>query len=154
MDVVNVGDKAAGFVLKDHKEVDQDLAGYQGKKVLLSFHPLAWTGLCAKQMQALEAHTEEFRELNTVPFGLSVDSVPCKTAWAKDLEIEQTSLLSDFWPHGGVAESYGVFREKNGTARRAIIVIDEKGYVIYVKTYPTTELPDLEDALEFIRNNS
>ena len=154
MDVVKPGDKAVGFILKDHKEVDQDLSSYLGKKVLLSFHPLAWTDLCAKQMKSLEANIEEFKQLNTVPFGISVDSVPCKAAWAKELKVEQTSLLSDFWPHGAIAESYGVFREKNGTAKRANIVVDEKGLVIFAKTYPTSELPDIQEVLKFIRDNA
>lgn len=56
--------------------------------------------------------------------------------------------------HGAIAESYGVFREKYGTSKRANIVVDEKGSVIFAKTYPTSELPDIQEALKFIRENS
>lgn len=112
MEPVKTGDKGKDFVLKDHQEKDQSLAALKGKKVLLSFHPLAWTNICAQQMKSLETHKEEFARLNTVALGISIDSVPCKAAWAKELEISTTPLLCDFWPHGEVAQAYGIFREK------------------------------------------
>jgi peroxiredoxin len=127
------------------------LSSLKGKKVLLSFHPLAWTGVCAKQMKSLEANREALERYNTVALGLSVDAVPCKAAWAKELGIEHTQLLADFWPHGGVAAAYGVFRDKNGFSERANIIIDEKGTVIFAKVYPISELPDIEEILSVLR---
>jgi peroxiredoxin len=79
MKTIAVGDLAPGFALKDNRGEIIDLAAYRGKKVLLSWHPLAWTKVCAEQMKALEAHLADFDRLNTVPLGLSVDSYPCKT---------------------------------------------------------------------------
>lgn len=54
-------------------------------------------------MQSLEEHLARFDELKTLPLGISVDSVPCKHAWAKELGVKKLRLLSDFWPHGQVA---------------------------------------------------
>jgi len=148
---VKVGDVIQDFVLKDQKENDVTLAELKGKKVLLSFHPLAWTKVCADQMKSLEKNRDEFEKLNTVALGFSVDSVPCKAAWAKDLGIEHTSLLADFWPHGGMADSLGIFRSKNGFSERANVIIDEQGKVLFVKIYPIPELPDIEEILNFLR---
>lgn len=147
MDTLKPGTAAPDFTLPDQKEKAVQLSALLGKKVLLSFHPLAWTSVCAEQMKSLESHRNELAKLNTIALGLSVDAVPCKTAWAKDLNIEHTQLLCDFWPHGEVAASYGIFRDKNGFSERANIIIDEKGNIEFVKVYPIKELPDIQEIL-------
>jgi peroxiredoxin len=148
---VKVGDMARDFVLKDQNEKEFKLSEHRGKRVLLSFHPMAWTGVCADQMKSLEANKETFDSLNTVAVGLSVDSVPSKKAWADTLGIKNTSLLADFWPHGGVAKLFGLFREKSGIAERSNVLVDEKGKVVFVKVYPIPELPDINEIIDFIR---
>ena len=74
-------------------------------------------------------------------------SAPSKKAWAKELGIKDTKLLSDFWPHGEAARSYGIFREKEGFSERANIIVDEKGQVFFVKVYPISQLPDIEEII-------
>ena len=145
-----VGKKAKDFTLRDQNSQECRLSDYQGRKVLLSFHPLAWTSICAQQMKDLEKHKRAFDNLNTVALGLSVDSVPCKSAWAKHLKITKTPLLADFWPHGAVAKALGIFRAE-GFSERANIIVDEKGRVRYVKIYPIKQLPDLEEILAELR---
>lgn len=147
-----VGDTAKDFVLKDQDEKEFKLSEHRGKRVLLSFHPLAWTGVCAKQMKSLEANRETFALLNTVAVGLSVDSTPSKKAWADTLGISNTSLLADFWPHGEVAGLFGIFRDKYGTSERANILIDEKGKIAFVKVYPIPELPDINEIIDSLKN--
>lgn len=146
--VIKKGDKTKEFTLKDQDDKEVRLSDFEEKKVLLSFHPLAWTSVCAEQMKALEAHKGKFDSLNTVALGLSVDTVPSKNAWAKELGIQNTRLLCDFWPHGEVAQAYGIFREKNGFSERANIILDENHRVIFVKVYPIRELPDIEEILQ------
>lgn len=125
METIRIGDKAPDFVLKNQNGEEIQLSDSKGKNVLLSFHPLAWTRVCAEQMKSLEANVDAFERLNTAAFGVNVDSVPSKKAWAEYLDIKKTRLLSDFWPHGEVAALYGIFREKDGFSERANIVIDE-----------------------------
>ena len=124
--VVQVGKKLKDFKLKDQNGQDFLLSDCKGKRVLLSFHPLAWTSVCALQMQSLEKNKKALDKLNTVAVGLSIDAVPCKAAWAKSLKIKNTRLLSDFWPHGGVAKSLGILRAE-GISERANIIVDEAG---------------------------
>ncbi|MDD5170255.1 MAG: redoxin domain-containing protein [Syntrophales bacterium] len=145
-----IGKKAKDIALKDHNGEEFRLSHYRGRKVLLSFHPLAWTPICADQMKALEKNWKEFDKLNTVAVGLSVDSIPSKAAWAKQLRIKKTPLLADFWPHGLAAKAFGILR-KEGFSERANFVVDEKGKVIFAKIYPIKQLPDLEEIMDVLR---
>lgn len=149
--VIKVGDKAPDFTLKDQHNKELRLSEFKGKKVLLSFHPLAWTKVCARQMQSLEKNREVVDRLNTVALGLSVDTVPSKHAWAKELGIKKTRLLSDFWPHGEVAKLYGIFRAENGISERANIIVDEGQKVIFVKVYDIPQLPDIDEIINFLK---
>lgn len=150
---IKIGETIQDFRLKDHKREEMHLYDLKGKKVLLSFHPLAWTQVCAQQMKSLEENHELFAELNTIPFGISVDSTPSKKAWAKELGITHIRLLSDFWPHGEVAIAYGIFKEKEGVSERANIIIDENQKVIFFKKYPGSELPDIKEIIEFLKKH-
>jgi peroxiredoxin len=147
---LSVGSKVKDFVLKDQDGQDFKLSAFAGKKVLLSFHPLAWTSICAKQMQALEKNLKVFEKAGTVAVGLSVDSVPCKAAWAKSLKVKKTRLLADFWPHGKVASSLGLLR-KEGFSERANILVDEKGKIAWLKVYPVRELPDIREVMAALK---
>lgn len=144
---VKTGSPAKDFTLKDQSNKELKLSDLRGKKVLLSFHPLAWTKVCADQMKSLEENWSRLEKLNTVALGISVDPVPSKSAWAKELGIRKVRLLSDFWPHCGVAQSYGIFREKEGFAERANIIIDEDQRVIFVKVYPIPQVPNVEELI-------
>jgi len=145
------GETAPDFTLKDQNGQDFQLSSMRGKRVLLSFHPLAWTGVCADQMKALESHKGIFASLNTVAVGISVDSMPTKKAWTDDLGIMTTRLLSDFWPHGQIARLYGLFREKDGFAERANVLVDEEGIIVFSKVYEISRLPDLEEIVDILK---
>ncbi|MCJ7522441.1 MAG: peroxiredoxin [Dehalococcoidia bacterium] len=149
--VLQKGEPAPDFILKDQDGKEFRLSDLIGRRALLSFHPLAWTGVCAKQMQSLEDNISIFESLNTVPVGINVDSVPTKKAWALELGIKKVRLLSDFWPHGGVARLYGLFREKDGFSERANLIVDENGKVIFSKVYELGELPDIQEITELLK---
>jgi peroxiredoxin len=148
---LKVGDKARNFYLADQNDKEFTLAGLKGKKVLISFHPLAWTPVCSKQMKSLEDNKNVFDSLNTVAVGVSIDTVPSKKAWADSLGIKNTRLLSDFWPHGRVAMLYGIFRNKDGFSERANIIIDEKQKITFFKVYKLGELPNIQEVIDALR---
>jgi len=147
-DKIKVGDRAPDFTLTDHNGNEVTLSQFRGKKVVLGFHPLAWTGVCATQMQNLEKYYDRMAELNAVALGISIDTSFSKHAWAKSLGIEKTPLLADFWPHGGVIKSYGVFNDEVGASKRTVFIIDEEGTVIWHKIYPVKEVPDMEEIIK------
>ena len=150
-ETIKVGDIVPDFSLKDQHKNEHNLSEMRGQKVLLSFHPLAWTGICAEQMKSLEAHMADFGTIGTVPLGVSIDSAPSKLAWGESLGIKDLRMLTDFWPHGGYAKELGLLREDAGITERANVIIDEDGKVEFVKVYDLGELPDIQEILDHIR---
>lgn len=149
--MVKPGDPARNFSLKDQNDRTFSLYEQTGKTTLLSFHPLAWTEFCAAQMKSLEEHQGVFDSLGCIPVGISVDSRPCKRTWAESLSITQTRLLCDFWPHGIVAQKYGLFREENGFSERANVIVDKDQTVVFVKVYPVHSVPEIREVIGFIQ---
>ena len=149
--MVEEGDKAVDFTLEDQNGEEFTLSEFEGEKVLLSFHPLAGTSVCAEQMKALDENINKFEEFDTIPVGISVDSSPAKKLWGEKLGIDELRMLSDFWPHGEIIKKYGLFREDDGFSERANILIDEDQEIILKKVYPIGEVPGLEEIFEVLK---
>lgn len=146
---IKVGEKAPEFVLKDQNKEEIDLAKLKGKKIILSWHPLAFTSVCTDQMRSLERNYDRIQEKgDTVVIGLSIDPFPAKQKWADILCIDNVKIVSDFFPYGQVSKAYGVFNEENGASKRANVIIDEDGNVKWVKVYQPSELPDIDEVIE------
>lgn len=143
---VEIGDEAPDFELPDQHGTPVKLSSFRGKKnVVLVFYPLAFSPVCSGELCGLrdsfpEATTREDVELLTV----SVDSMFTHRAWA-DAEKFDFSLLADFWPHGDVAKSYGVFNDEKGLAVRGTFVIDKQGKVTWKVVNPIPEARDIAD---------
>ncbi|MFI7538066.1 peroxiredoxin [Streptosporangium sp. NPDC049376] len=144
---VDVGSPAPDFELKDQHGTPVKLSDHRGKKVVLIFYPLAFSGVCHGELCALRdgfiANAPEDVQVLTV----SVDSVFTHRAWA-DQEGYTFPLLSDFWPHGQVAQAYGVFDEEKGIATRGTFVIDGEGVVRWSVVNP---IPQARDIAEYLR---
>ncbi|MGM0607059.1 MAG: redoxin domain-containing protein [Candidatus Muiribacteriota bacterium] len=143
--MIKKGDKLPCFSLKDHKGNVVDSRQFENRNILLSFHPLAWTPVCAKQMISLEENYDFFEKKNTSALGISVDSSFSKKEWARSLNISKTKLLADFWPHGGLAVKLGLFKGNEGLCQRANVIVDLQGIIKFVKVYPVPEVPDIEE---------
>ena len=146
------GDEAPDFELRSHRGGTVKLSDYRGRKnVVIAFHPLAFTPVCANQMCGYQDHRTRIDRADAVVVGVSIDPQPAKTAWAQSLGTIDFDLLSDFHPHGDVAQKYGVFRPKEGFSERAVFVVDKNGRIAWSKVYDIPQLPDnaeLFDALE------
>lgn len=149
-DLIKVGDQAKDFSLKDQNGKAISLKDFKGKKVLLSFHPLAWTAGWLDHMRALELSYDRFIDKNIVPLGINVDQEHSKSAWAKVINIKKLQMLSDYNPLGETAKAYGIFLDELNASKRANILIDEKGKVEWVKVYEISEIPDFEQVLSEI----
>jgi len=151
MPAIGLGTAAPDFTLRDQHNEEFALSSARGRRVLLSFHPLAFTPVCTRQMQALEAAMDSFEALCVVPLGLSVDAWPSKHAWSNEMGLKALRILADFWPHGGVAASMGLFREKKGFSQMANLVLDASGKAVWLKIYDIPQLPDLEEVLAYLK---
>jgi peroxiredoxin len=105
-------------------------------------------------MPALDADYDRFQEAGAQVLGISVDNTASNSAWAESLGIVQLPLLSDYWPHGQVAQAYGVLRDQ-GFTERATFIVDKDGIVRFKRIYDLDELPsndELFEALEQINS--
>jgi peroxiredoxin len=102
-------------------------------------------------MKSLENNFDKLAELNIVALGIGVDSAPSNKAWAQSMNIKKTRLISDFWPHGEVSKLFGAFREADGFSERANILIDENGTIVFTRLYPTGQLPDIQEIINFLK---
>ena len=142
------GSPAPDFDLQSHTGAHVRLSDFLGKKiVVVAFHPLAFTPVCAVQMQTYEMEKSRFDALGAHLLSISVDAGPAKKAWAESLGGISYDLLSDFHPKGKVAESYGVMRD-DGISERAIFVIDRTGRIAWAKRYQIPEQPDVLELLD------
>ena len=146
------GEEAPDFSLRNHRGGTVKLSDFRGKKnVVLAFHPLAFTPVCANQMAGYESDLSQFERAGAAVLGISIDAQPTKAAWAKTLGPISYDLLSDFHPHGEVAQKYGVFRPTDGISERAIFVVDKNGKIAWSKVYAIPELPKNQEVLEALQ---
>jgi len=142
---VKVGERAPDFTLPSISGEKISLRQYRGKKnVVLSFVPAAWTPVCSDQWPGYNIAKEIFDQHETILLGITVDNLPTLFAWTNQMGKLWFPVLSDFWPHGKVAKRYGVLRS-DGTAERALFVIDKKGIIRYIDVHDINKRPPLED---------
>jgi peroxiredoxin (alkyl hydroperoxide reductase subunit C) len=130
---IEVGAEAPDFLLKDQNNQEVRLSDFRGRRtVLLVFYPLAFTGTCSGEMNEMRDNLHEYVNDEVQLLTVSVDSAYSHKVWA-DREGFEFPLLADFWPHGAVAQAYGVFNEQAGIANRGTFVIDKAGVVRFAE---------------------
>ena len=141
---VQAGDPAPDFTLPAVSGRSIRLSHYRGQKnVVLSFVPAAWTPVCSGQWPGYNLVKDLFNVNDTVMLGITVDNIPTLHAWTREMGGLWFDVLSDFWPHGAVADAYGVLRS-DGTAERALIFIDKQGIISSAMVFDINERPDLK----------
>ena len=141
---LKIGDPAPDFTLNTHSESELNLAWYQGRKnVVLAFYPADWTPVCATQVPSYQKIHDRFEKNDCQLLCISVDSIPCHIAWAKSMGGLSFPLMSDFWPHGAVAQKFGVLTDK-GYTERVVFLIDKSGIIRWIQRVHPSELPDNE----------
>jgi peroxiredoxin len=145
---VRVGEHAPDFSLPSVTGERVSLSQFQGQKhVVLSFVPAAWTPVCSDQWPGYNIVKDIFDEHDAILLGITVDNLPTLFAWTNQMGTLWFPVLSDFWPHGAVADTYGVLRS-DGTSERAIFVIDKKGVIRYINVNDVNKRPRLEDLVK------
>ncbi|MGH3146742.1 MAG: peroxiredoxin [Rubrobacter sp.] len=130
---LEVGDQAPEWTLKDQNNQERTLAEFRGaKSVLLVFYPLAFSGICTGELDQLRDDLDAFQNADVQVMAISVDSVYTLKAWSERQGYE-FPILSDFWPHGRVAQAYGVFNDKTGFANRGTFLVDAGGVIRFVE---------------------
>ena len=133
---LRIGDEAPDFVLRDQFGQDVRLSDFRGRKaVALMFYPFAFTGVCTGELSGVRDRLDEFLSFDTEVLALSCDPVYSLRSFA-EAEGLNFPLLSDFWPHGAVAQAYEVFDPVKGAPRRSSYVVDREGRPVLGWTPP------------------
>ena len=146
--MVDVGDRAPDFTLKDQHGGDVTLSSFRGTPVVLVFFPFAFSGICTGELAGLRDHLTELHGAEVV--AISCDHFFANRAFADAQELK-VPVLSDFWSHGEVSRKYGIFNEDVGVAERGTYVLDGQGIVRWKVEHGIGEARDLRayrEALE------
>ncbi len=150
-DALAVGDEAPDFTLRDQNNEEVTLAQFRGDKaVLILFYPLAFTGTCTGELTRVRDDLGRFQNDDVQVLTISVDSAYAHKIFA-EREGFEFPLLSDFWPHGGVAQAYGAFNDEAGIANRGTFLIDTSGVIRFTEMNGPGEGRDPADWLAAIK---
>ncbi len=144
--ILGAGVPAPEFSLKSTPDQLVSLSEFRGQPVILAFYPADWSPVCGDQMALYQAVLPEFRRFDAELIGISVDGIWCHIAFAHDRKL-QFPLLADFEPKGAVAKQYGVYREQDGEAGRALFVIDGDGVIRWSHLSPVGINPGADGIL-------
>ena len=145
---LEVADAAPDFTLKDQHNGEVNLASFKGRQaVVLLFYPATFTGVCQGELQAVQDDLATFQNDDVQVVAVSVDSPFANKVWAEQQGFT-FPILSDFWPHGAVAQAYGVFNDVVGRACRGTFVIDKQGLV---RWKIVNAIPDARDHSEYAK---
>jgi len=142
--IPQVGTEAPDFLLRNQHGEEVRLSSFRGERnVVLVFYPFAFTRICTGELDAIRTRLGMFEEADAEVLAISCDPMYALRVYA-DSERLYFSLLSDFWPHGAVASSYGVFDADRGCAVRGTFAIDREGVVRWsvINAIPDGRSPD------------
>ncbi len=137
------GQPAPDFTLPSVSGRSISLSSFKGQKnVLITFVPAAWTPVCSDQWPGYNLARPLFEQKDTLILGITTDNIPTLFSWTREMGELWFEVLSDFWPHGRTAEAYGVLRG-DGTAERALILVDKQGIIRWIHVSDINIRPDL-----------
>ena len=150
-----VGAAAPDFTLRDQNQQPVTLSDYRGRRnVLLVFFPLAFTGICQGELDEVRDRLPDYENDDSAVLAISVGPPPTHKVWATESGFT-FPVLSDFWPHGAVAQDYGVFNADTGFANRGTFVIDKAGVIRFAEMNEPGQARDQRlwtDALAALRD--
>jgi mycoredoxin-dependent peroxiredoxin len=142
---VEVGSQAPDFTTRNSSGEEVTLSSFRGgKAVLLVFYPFAFSPVCSGELCQVREDLPRFQNDDVQILPISTDPTYTLKAWAK-AEHFDFPLLSDFWPHGAIASSYGVFDPDRGCAVRGTFVIDRSGLVRWSVVNAIADARHLDD---------
>jgi mycoredoxin-dependent peroxiredoxin len=142
---ITLGSAAPDFELSDQHGNKVSLASFKGKKnVVLLFYPFSFTGTCTGELCAMRDDLAAFQNDSVQVLAVSCDSMFTQRVFAEK-EGYEFPVLADFWPHGAVAQSYGIFDDVRGCSLRGTYVIDKEGIVRWQIVNGLGDARNLED---------
>ena len=150
--LVQVGDPMPDFTLPAIDGSTVSLGDFAGKQnFVLSFIPAAWTPVCSGQWPGYNIAEDLFAANNTALIGVSVDNIPTLYAWVEQMGGLWFPVVSDFWPHGELAQKLGILRSE-GETERALFLVDSQGIIRYIDVHDINTRPDLGELIQAMQS--
>ena len=149
--MLKAGTPAPDFTLPVTPDQQITLSEFRGRPVILAFYPADWSPVCGDQLALYNEVLSEFHKHHAELLGISVDGTWCHGAYASQRKLH-FPLLADFEPKGEVARRYGVYRAHEGTAARALFVIDAEGIIRWSYLSPAGVNPGADGILEALES--
>ncbi len=123
-----VGQPAPDFALKDTQNNDVSLSDFKASKLIVAFLPFPQTGICDGEACAMRDDYATLSADGSKVVIITCHARPLLGVWAEQNKLP-FPVLSDFWPHGAIAQAYGCFNDQLGIAMRASYIVDANGVV-------------------------
>jgi peroxiredoxin len=153
MSLLQSGQAAPAFALPATPDQKISLAEFRRRNTVLIFYPADWSPVCSDELAVFNEIIPMLKDYHAQLLGISVDGPWCHQAFRQARNIK-FPLLSDFEPKGGVARSYGVYRDGDGTSERALYVIDGEGIIRWSYLSPLGVNPGADGVLDSLESLS
>ena len=150
-EMLGLGRPAPAFIARNQHGELLTVSGLRGAPAVIIFYPWAFSSICREELAAIRDAHERFVALRTRVLAVSCDAMYTLRAYA-DAEGIQFDLLSDHWPHGAIAQAYGVFDEESGCAQRGTFVLDSAGLIRWQQVNQINESRELASVLAAAAN--
>lgn len=151
---LDLGERAPSFAARTHHGESITLEKLGGAPALLMFYPFAFSAVCGSELRSLASRGAQIRDIGATVLAISCDPLHSLRAYAESLRIGGDelpfSLVSDFWPHGQIAGSYGVFDSERGTANRTSVLLDTQLRVAHLQSVPNAQARDLDETFSVL----
>jgi peroxiredoxin len=145
-----IGDPAPDFTLRDQHGRRTSLGDFRGERpVVVMFYPFAFSGVCTGELHELRDHGSRLTDAGATLLAVSCDPMFALRVFADQDRLE-FPLLSDFWPHGAVAQEYGAFDPDHGCPTRSTFIVDADGVLRWQVHNPMGEARSLDDYVRAI----
>ncbi len=151
--MLQTGTPAPDFELSVTPDQKLKLSALRGQPVVLIFYPADWSPVCGDEIAVFNAAKSIFDRYHAQMLAISVDGAWCHTAYAKANNLH-IPLLADFEPKGAVSKAYGIYHDENGTAGRALFLVDGEGIIQYAHLSPDAINPGADGVLARLKEIS
>jgi peroxiredoxin len=138
--------RAPDFTARNQYGEPITLSALRGSPVVMIFYPWAFSSICRSELGDVREHADEFASTGARVLAVSCDAIFTLRAFADQEELK-FDLLSDHWPRGAIARSYGVFDDQLGCAVRGSFVVKADGKIIWQVVNQIGEARQLSEVL-------
>lgn len=152
INIWNIGDKINPIQLTTHTGQEFVFNTKTCSKLLIFFFPNAWSDTSQEQILAMDRNYNRFLRFNIIPVCITTDTIASIKKWAKALSLQHIKILSDFWPHGYVTNSFGLLNRQRGCPDKYFVLIDDNLLLLLKNKIEQSNDFDINDIFNFLND--